>query len=303
LASLEQGLEAAKEAGAARLEELAKAHAASTEQAARLEGRVAQEEAKVAGLQAWLAEMKGEKEAAAQREASRAVEAAEERAAAASQLAEMTGREETLASLEQGLEETLASLEQGLEAAKEAGAARLEELAKAHAASTEQAARRNMPVCTPEQLSVVSTELEATRELAWSEKAMGQTTREKGALEDGLAAVSEGEGAAMREVSGQLFSAEEARAQASEEVMALRERLQVGDDGRARQEGEAAWLVWVEEELARVAVDMDALKELAQSAERAKGEAEAGILEAQERNAQLATQVKRALHVPEKCSV
>ena len=87
------------------------------------------------------------------------------------------------------------------------------------------------------------------------------------------------------------------------ETYVCRERLQVGDDGRARQEGEAAWLVWVEEELARVAVDMDALKELAQSAERAKGEAEAGILEAQERNAQLATQVKRALHVPEKCSV
>jgi chromosome segregation ATPase len=113
-----------------------------------------------------------------------------------------------------------------------------------------------------------------------------QANKERKALEERVAAMTEGEGAAMQALSAQLAAAEEERVRAMEEVQQLKALLREADEEKSRVAGEATRLSGVEGELGQMRSEVETLRTALQEAEEAKGELE-------EEKARLDGEVKR----------
>jgi chromosome segregation ATPase len=100
---------------------------------------------------------------------------------------------------------------------------------------------------------------------------LGQADKERKALEERVAAMTEGEGAAMQALSAQLAAAEEERVRATEEVEQLKALLRDADEEKSDLLCSAAG---VEGELGQMRSEVETWRTALQEAEEAKGKLE-----------------------------
>ena len=175
------------------------------------------------------------------------------------------------------LESEVARLKEALAAAEDAG---MDAAAAARQADTKLQEEMSGKLQLAEALKAMMQEkTECLEKLEQAEK-------ERKALEERVAAMTEGEGAAMQALSAQLAAAEEERGRATEEVEQLKALLREADEEKARVAGEATRLSGVEGELGQMRSEVETLRTALQEAEEAKGELE-------EEKARLDGEVKR----------
>jgi predicted nucleic acid-binding Zn-ribbon protein len=159
------------------------------------------------------------------------------------------------------LELEAARLKEALAAAEDAGTDASEAAREAEAKLQEEMSGKHQ---LAEALKAMIQEMECLEKL-------GQADKERKALEERVAAMTEGEGAAMQALSAQLAAAEEERVRATEEVEQLKALLRDADEEKSDLLCSAAG---VEGELGQMRSEVETWRTALQEAEEAKGKLE-----------------------------